>query len=308
MSHRGAMSTARQTSAPTPGGEPTPGPRDVPAPSQAQAGARSQAAGSSFYTAMRLMPEARREAMFAIYSFCRQVDDIADDPGPSRQERTALLGIWRADIAALFAGSPGARTAPLAAPLRRYALEQADFLAVIDGMQMDVDEDIRAPSYERLDLYCDRVASAVGRLSVRVFGMDRAPGIELAHHLGRALQLTNILRDIDEDAAIGRLYLPAEALAVGAVPRGEPTTVVDHPGIDAACRFVARKAHAHYLAAERIMSGRPAGGLHTPRLMSAVYGEILERMEKVGWASPRRRVKLGKGRLAWLILTRGLLG
>ena len=169
----------------------------------------SRASGSSFYAAMRLMPKAERSAMFAIYDFCRKVDDVADEPGPTREERRALLDQWRADVNALYAGTVAEAVSALAGPIARYQLEQEDFLAVIDGMQMDVETDIRAPTYEVLDLYCDRVASAVGRLSVRVFGMAREPGIALAHHLGRALQLTNILRDLDEDAAIGRLYLPA---------------------------------------------------------------------------------------------------
>ena len=172
----------------------------------------SQASGSSFYAAMRVLPQAERDAMFAIYAFCRKVDDIADDPGPTPAERREALDAWRADLAALYAGVPPERTQALVEPVRRFGLRQEDFLAVIDGMQMDVDADIVAPDFATLDLYCDRVASAVGRLSVCIFGMDEAPGIELAHHLGRALQLTNILRDLDEDAAIGRLYVPSEAL------------------------------------------------------------------------------------------------
>ena len=100
----------------------------------------------------------------------------------------------------------------LAPAVARYGLRKQDFLTVLDGMDMDVAEDIVAPDLATLDLYCDRVASAVGRLSIKVFGMDEGPGFELAHHLGRALQLTNILRDLDEDAAIGRLYLPREYL------------------------------------------------------------------------------------------------
>jgi phytoene synthase len=176
-----------------------------------------RASGSSFYMAMRILPRAQRNAMFAIYGFCRQVDDVADSRGP-RDARLAELAAWRADIEALYCGFPNsgslpARTRDLAKPVRDYGLDQADFLAVIDGMEMDVVTDIRAPTWSELDLYCDRVASAVGRLSVRIFGLENKPGRQLAHHLGRALQLTNILRDLDEDAAAGRLYLPREALA-----------------------------------------------------------------------------------------------
>ena len=192
--------------------------------------------------------------------------------------------------------------------MRRFALAKADFLAVIDGMEMDVGEAIRAPSFDTFDLYCDRVASAVGRLSVRVFGMEAGPGRALAHHLGRALQLTNILRDLDEDAAMGRLYLPAEALAKGGVDTTDPVAALDHPGIDQACRWLAGRAREHYREADRILNARPAGRLRAPRLMSAVYGQILARMEVAGWNPPRSRARIGKGRLAWIVLTRGLLG
>ena len=145
--------------------------------------AEAQASGSSFYAAMRLLPARERAAMFAIYDFCRQVDDIADDPGPTTAERHAALDAWRADLATLYAGGTPRLTAGLAAPVRAFDLQEDDFRAVIDGMRMDVDADIRAPSFAVLDLYCDRVASAVGRLSVRVFGMDERPGRTLAHHL-----------------------------------------------------------------------------------------------------------------------------
>ena len=145
---------------------------------------------------MRILPREQRQAMFEIYAFCRAVDDIADDPGP-REGRLAALETWRSDIAALYAGAAPARLVGLARAVRDFDLQREDFLAIIDGMEMDVRADIRAPDHATLDLYCDRVACAVGRLSVRVFGMPREAGLALAHHLGRALQLTNILRDLD---------------------------------------------------------------------------------------------------------------
>jgi phytoene synthase len=269
--------------------------------------AQSQAAGSSFYAAMRLMPPRERAAMFAIYGFCRKVDDIADDPGPSPDERRAALNAWRADLAALYQGAPARAAGDLTGPVERYGLRLEDFLAVVDGMEMDVDEVIRAPPYDKLDLYCDRVASAVGRLSVRVFGMDDQSGGKLAHHLGRALQLTNILRDLDEDAAMNRLYLPAEALEAAGVKGVRPDDVLADPAIDQACRWVAKIAHDHYQQADSVLASRPGGRLRTPRLMSAVYAAILKTMEAEGWAPPRFRASLGKTRLLWLVLTRGLI-
>jgi phytoene synthase len=196
----------------------------------------------------------------------------------------------------------------LAEDVRRYGLAEADFLTVIDGMQMDLDQDIRAPDLETLDLYCDRVASAVGRLSVRVFGMDEGPGLVLAHHLGRALQLTNILRDLDEDAAIGRLYLPREFLDEAGIAGDDPVAVVADARVDRACRAAAKLAHQHYRQADAVMARPCVGRLAAPRLMSAVYSSILAKMEAKGWAPPRERAKIGKIALLWIVLSRGLMG
>jgi phytoene/squalene synthetase len=167
---------------------------------------------------------------------------------------------------------------------------------------MDVAEDIVAPDLATLDLYCDRVASAVGRLSIKVFGMEEGPGFELAHHLGRALQLTNILRDVDEDAAIGRLYLPREYLFAAGYTSLDPRMVVADPRVDTACRQLAGLAHQHYDKAQAVLTARPKGRIATPWLMGAVYSEILKATEAAGFAPPRRRVSLGKGRLLSLVL------
>jgi phytoene/squalene synthetase len=174
---------------------------------------RARIASSSFYTAMRLMPKVEREAMFAVYMFCRLVDDIADDGTRPRPARSAALAEWRRDLDALYAGQPAGQAGFLEEPVQAFGLRQADFLDVIRGMEMDVTADIRAPDLATLGLYCDRVAVAVGRLSTRVFGMEQAPGDELAHQLGRALQLTNILRDVREDLERGSCWLPRSRLA-----------------------------------------------------------------------------------------------
>jgi squalene synthase HpnD len=263
---------------------------------------------SSFYAGMRVLPKAERAAMFAIYGFCRAVDDIVDEPVGTLAERTAELDVWRRDVESLYAGAALGRMAFMAEDIRRFGLAKADFQAVIDGMQMDLDQDIRAPDIATLDLYCDRVASAVGRLSVKVFGMPDGPGVELAHELGRALQLTNILRDLDEDAGIGRLYLPRELLDAAGVTGSDPAAVIADARVDQVCRAVAWLAHKHYRKADAVLARRPAGRLAAPRLMSAVYGAILTKMETVGWAPPRARAKLGKGALLWIVLSRGLMG
>jgi phytoene synthase len=268
----------------------------------------ARAKRSSFYYGMRLMPTPEREAMFAIYAFSRAVDDIADDDARARDARATALDSWRTDIEALYAGSLKPRTAFLTTAVKRYGLRKEDFLSLIDGMAMDVAEDIRGPDLAMLDLYCDRVASAVGRLSIKVFDMDEGPGFALAHHLGRALQLTNILRDIDEDASAGRLYLPHEMLTEAGIESRDPMAVVADPAIDHACRSLARRTHEHYRAAEDVMRSRPRGFLRTPRLMGAVYRRILARMERAGWAAPRRRVRIGRASLILIMLRYGLIG
>ncbi len=268
----------------------------------------AKARGSSFYLAMKLMPRAEREAMFAIYAFCRMVDDIADDGIGTREERFEQLDDWRRDLNVLYDGGVPIKAGFLKDAVKRYGLRKDDFLAIIDGMEMDVHADIVAPDLVMLDLYCDRVASAVGRLSIKVFGMDETPGFELAYHLGRALQLTNILRDLDEDAAIGRLYLAREHLEAARVSISNPKTILDHPQIDKACRACAKLAHEHYAKADAVMRARPKGNLRAPRLMGAVYGAILSAMEAQGWDAPRMRVSLPKSQLAMLVLRNGLFG
>jgi presqualene diphosphate synthase len=263
--------------------------------------AAQRAAGSSFYTAMRIMPRAQREAMFEIYAFCRKVDDIADSPGP-RDERLDQLKLWRADIDALYSGSAVSRARSLSVPIRTFALRREDFQAIIDGMEMDVHADIRAPVWTTLDGYCDRVASAVGRLSVRVFGMEEKPGIALAHHLGRALQLTNILRDLDEDAEVGRLYLPREALQEAGIMASDPGAVLAHPALTKACEAVIARARAHFAEADKIMANARRRMVRAPRIMSAAYKAILAELAARGFAAPRKPVKVSKPRLLLTIL------
>ena len=265
------------------------------------------ASGSSFYAGMRVLPRPEREAMYAIYAFCRIVDDIADDQAGDRPRRMAELDAWRADLDRLYAGGEPGRAALVVEAVRRFALDRADFEAVIDGMATDVMRDVRWPRAVELDLYCDRVASAVGRLSVKVFGMEAEPGRALAHHLGRALQLTNILRDLDEDAGIGRVYLPLEALEGAGIALTSPAEVVADPRVDAIARALAAQADGHYDEANAILARRPRGHLLAPRLMAAAYGKVLARMKAVGWEPPRHRVRVSKPALLWTALKLAVL-
>ena len=251
--------------------------------------ARNTARKSSFYRAMAILPQAQRDAMFEIYSFCRAVDDIADGEG-EKEDKTAALDLWRRDIRALYGGHHAGLAEGLIGPLRDFSFEQDDFLAVIDGMQMDVDEHIVAPDAQKLDLYCDRVASAVGRLSVRVFGLPEQDGIDLAYHLGRALQLTNILRDVDEDAGLGRVYLPRELLAAAGVADPTPDTIAARSDLDPVCRPLLAQANDHFAKAAAIMALRPRAEIRAPMIMYLAYRAIWRRLDSRGFKAPRGKI------------------
>jgi presqualene diphosphate synthase len=269
--------------------------------------ARVEAAGTSFYWAMRLLPAPRRAAMYAIYAFCREVDDIADEPAPL-ETKLAGLARWRDEIDALYAGGPRHVVArALLRPVREYDLQRKDFLAVIDGMEMDAREDIRAPSLAVLDLYCARVASAVGLLSVRAFGSYVPAADRVADELGRALQLTNILRDVAEDAARGRLYLPHELLDRHGIAAAEPAAALAHPALPLVCRDLAEIARRHYEAAAAAMARCPRRAMRPAAVMAAVYRAILDRLIETDWRNPEERVSLSSGRKLWLVLRHGVL-
>ena len=252
-----------------------------------------KAAGTSFHRGMAILPPPRREAMYAIYAFCRIVDDIADEDSPF-ETRQPRLEEWRAHIAALYRGEAHD---PVTRELRRaiaaYALREADFQAVIDGMEMDAAAPIVAPSEATLDLYCDRVAAAVGRLSVRAFGDASPEADQVAHHLGRALQLTNILRDIHEDAQRARLYLPRDLLDPLGIPP-DPAAALSHPALPRVCETLAARARAHYAAAAAAMARCNRRAMKPARLMGATYAAILARLEARGWQRLDQPVKLSK--------------
>lgn len=268
---------------------------------------RVEAAGTSFYWAMRLLPQPRREGMYAVYAFCREVDDIADDIVPPLQKKAALAR-WHEEIESLYAGRPRHLVAQaLRDPVMHFHLRREDFHAVIDGMEMDAAEDIRAPDLATLDLYCARVAGAVGHLSVHVFGDPSNAAHQVAESLGRALQLTNILRDLDEDARRGRLYLPREVLDRHGIRTSEPMAVLRHPALPAACRDLAAIGQRHFTEAEAAMARCSRRAMRPAALMGAFYRAMLEAMLRAGWREPAARVGLSKPRKLWLVLRHGLV-
>lgn len=268
---------------------------------------RVEAAGTSFYWAMRLLPRERRAGMYAIYAFCREVDDIADDTTPPAEKQAALAS-WHREIDALYAGRPRQLVArALAEPVDRYQLRREDFHAVIDGMEMDAAEDIRAPDLAILDLYCGRVAGAVGHLSVHVFGDTSPAAHTVADHLGRALQLTNVLRDLQEDAERGRLYLPRENLEQHGIASTEPLAVLRHPALPSVCRNVAGLALTHFETASEAMGRCSRRAMRPAAVMGAFYRATLEALLRAGWRDPSRRIGLSKPHKLWLVLRHGLL-
>jgi len=264
-----------------------------------------RAAGTSFYRGMRVLPPDRRHAMYAIYAFCRIVDDIADEPGEFSRKLPELRA-WRRRVADLYQGrADSAVTRVLVRAVVAFRLREEDFLAVIDGMQMDAQTTIVAPDLATLDLYCDRVAGAVGRLSVRAFGDASADADVVARALGRALQLTNILRDVHEDAGLGRLYLPREWLAEAGVPP-DPAAALASPALPQVCTRVAALAHTHFAEADAAMARCDKRAMRPARLMGATYAAVLARLERRGWTRLDRPAKLPKWQKLWIALRHGL--
>ncbi|MCC7272667.1 MAG: presqualene diphosphate synthase HpnD [Alphaproteobacteria bacterium] len=249
---------------------------------------------------MRFLPRAQREAMYAVYAYCRLVDDIADEPGPLA-DKIAGLARWRAEIEALYQGRPHDPIArALASPIARYGLRKDDFLAVIDGLEMDAAGTMVAPSWPELERYCACVAGAVGLISVRIFGTGEAEGRALAKALGEAVQLTNVLRDVAEDAADGRLYLPREVLARHGLPLGPAAAVVSDPRVAAACIDVAAVARRRFAEAAALLAAIPRSAGRPARIMMEVYRRLLGRLERRGFARLDERVRLGRLEKLWI--------
>jgi phytoene synthase len=249
-------------------------------------------AGTSFYYGMKILPALRRDAMYGVYAFCRVVDDIADDDDVPFAEKRAALQKWRERIAAAYKGqADDAVTRVLAAIIPLYELKEKDFIAVIDGMEMDAGVPIVAPPMPVLDLYCDRVAAAVGRLSVRIFGDASNAAEDVAYALGRALQLTNILRDVAEDAARGRLYLPHEYLAEAEIGF-TPEAALAAPALPQVCEKLARLAEKYFAQAESAMGNCDAKAMRPARLMAASYKPLLGLLRRAQYNYQGPRISL----------------
>ncbi|MDP6708528.1 MAG: presqualene diphosphate synthase HpnD [Alphaproteobacteria bacterium] len=254
-------------------------------------------AGSSFFWAMRILPKDRREAVYAIYAFCREVDDIADEDG-AEADKLARLAAWNEEVERLYRGVPVTPTGrALGDCIARFELSKDEFVRLIDAVRRDVEAEVRAPTMTELRHYCRGVAGAVGMLLIRVFGAHGPAAEEFAITLGEALQLTNILRDIAEDAERGRLYLPQELLSGAGIDAAAPLAdILAHPGLEKACEALVETAEERFRRAEDLLAQCDRRALRSALVMKDVYQEILRRLIDRGWRDLDRPVRVGRSK------------
>lgn len=246
---------------------------------------------SNFYYAFKLLPAYRRRALYATYAFCRFVDDIADDE--QVREPAALLQRWRDELQRVYDGAPTrAISRALADSVRRFAIPRRYFEEIIDGVKMDLTRK-RYRTFEELRLYCYRVASAVGLICIEIFGYRNPHARTYAENLGLAFQLTNIIRDVREDAGRGRIYLPLEDLDRFAVSEEEVLDGRHSERFEHLMEFEARRAREFYRLAEQALPEEDRASLLTAEAMRLIYSALLHRIIK-----SRYRVMDGKLRLS----------
>ena len=237
---------------------------------------------SNFYYAFLFLPRERREALEAVYAYCRLVDDVVDEEAPV-EKKLAGLQRWRGELDSVYAETPSDNpvTERLRAAVSRFAIRREDMEAIIDGCAMDI-EKTRYETWDELRLYCYRVASAVGLMCVEIFGYTPSQVEAVRRYaidLGIALQLTNILRDVAEDAARGRIYLPAEELRAFGVSDDELVSGRRSANFLKMMQFQAARARAHYLRARASISSYERSKLVIAEIMGDIYYALLEEIE-----------------------------
>jgi phytoene synthase len=255
--------------------------------------------GSSFYYSFMFLPAERRRAITALYAFCREVDDAVDeatDPNIARLK----LAWWRQEITTAFSGTPHHPVAQALQPVvASFALEPEHFQTVLDGMTMDLERN-RYLDFSELERYCHCVAGVVGLMSARIFGDTDESTRRYAHDLGIAFQLTNIIRDVGEDARRGRVYLPQDELARFDVPASALLRRETVPGFRALMAFQVARAREWY---ERAMSSLPAAARAAQRpglIMAAIYRTLLAEIERDDYRVLDRRIALTPLRKLWI--------
>ena len=260
---------------------------------------KAAASGSSFYYAFLFLPPDRRRAITALYAFCREVDDVVDETSES-QVAAAKLAWWRGEVANLFAGRPQHPVTRALEPHRdNYGLSAARLNEIIDGMEMDLQQS-RYLDWAGLEAYCYRVASVVGLLAAGIFGYRDARTLDYAKNLGIAFQLTNIIRDVGEDARKNRVYLPVEDLQRYGVPAGDILHARETPEFRSLMQFEADRARGFYAAA---MCALPAADRRAQRpglIMAAIYRALLDEIQRAGFRVLTERTSLTPLRKFWI--------
>jgi 15-cis-phytoene synthase len=257
---------------------------------------------TNFYYAFLLLPEAKRRAIYALYSFCRKLDDCVDEPDGGG---AAGLSRWMEEVDRAYAGTPTTDLGrDLAAAVAVFPIPRACLQEIADGCRMDLTV-ARYPTEGDLGLYCRRVASAVGLASIEIFGYEQPATREYAVELGLALQLTNILRDIGSDAARGRLYLPLEDLARFGVSEAAVLASATASGpatgaVLALLRFQADRAREHYERARQVLPVSDRHSMLAAEIMGAIYREILDELVRRNFPQGTGRVALSRARKAWI--------
>lgn len=255
--------------------------------------------GSSFYYSFMFLPADRRRAIIALYAFCREVDDVVDECHDVQLAQTKL-DWWRNEIDQVFDGTP---THPVGLALKEiapaYDLPRELLQEVIDGMEMDLNQ-ARYPDFRSLQLYCYRVASVVGLLSARIFGFEDRQTLKYAHELGIALQLTNIIRDVGEDARRGRIYLPVEELQQFNVPANDLLESVHSERFEALMRFQAERAYGFYDRALQLLPDGDRSQQRPGLVMAAIYRTLLDEIVRDDFKVLDQRISLTPFRKVWI--------
>lgn len=255
--------------------------------------------GSSFYYSFLFLPPPRRRAITALYAFCREVDDTVDECTDTMVARTKLQW-WRKEIAAMQAGNPSHPvTLALQPHLVPYSLDTQHMMAIIDGMEMDLDQ-TRYLDYAGLQKYCWHVAGVVGILSASIFGYTDSRTLAYAEQLGLAFQLTNIIRDVGEDARIGRIYLPINELQQFGVTAADLLNARHSPDFERLMAFQVERAQAAYDRAFGLLPSADRRAQRPGLMMAAIYRAVLHEIERDGYPVLKQRISLTPIRKLWL--------
>lgn len=255
--------------------------------------------GSSFYYSFLFLPPEKRRAITALYAFCREVDDLVDECSDPLVARTKLAW-WRQELAGTFAGNPQHPvTRALAPAIERFGLPQEQFQEIIDGMEMDLDQD-HYPDFRALALYCHRVAGVVGLVSAEIFGYQDRATLKYAHELGLAFQLTNIVRDVGEDARRGRIYLPMDELARYGVAPADLIHGRESDGFRGLIAAQIARARDHYQRALALLPAEDRASQRPGLVMAAIYRTLLDEIERDGCRVLNQRVALTPLRKLWI--------